>query len=83
MNEPQGAFYLLPKCSYYYCKTDGKHVISNSNDLAMYLLEAGHVATVAGEPFGAPDCIRLSYATSEEMIVEAVKRIKNALALLG
>ena len=82
VNEPQGAFYLLPKCSSYYGKTDGNRVISNSNDLAMYLLEIGHVATVAGEPFGAPECIRLSYATSEEKIVEAVSRIKAALSRL-
>lgn len=82
VNEPQGAFYLLPKCSSYYGKTDGERVISNSNDLAMYLLEVGHVATVAGEPFGAPECIRLSYATSENSIVEAVSRIKDALSRL-
>lgn len=82
VNEPQGAFYLLPKCSAYYGKSDGSRVISNSEELAMYLLEVGHVATVAGEPFGAPECIRLSYATSEEKIVEAVKRIKAALARL-
>lgn len=82
VNEPQGAFYLLPKCSAYYGKSDGTRVISNSEELAMYLLEVGHVATVAGEPFGAPECIRLSYATSEEKIVEAVSRIKAALAKL-
>lgn len=82
VNEPQGAFYLLPKCSSYYGKTDGVRVILNSNDLAMYLLEVGHVATVAGEPFGAPECIRLSYATSEEKIVEAVSRIKATLSRL-
>ena len=82
VNEPQGAFYLLPKCSSYYGKTDGVRVILNSNDLAMYLLEVGHVATVAGEPFGAPECIRLSYATSEEKIVEAVSRINDALSRL-
>lgn len=82
VNEPKGAFYLLPKCSSYFGKTDGKRVISNSGDLAMYLLEVGHVATVAGEPFGAPECIRLSYATSEDNIVEAVRRIKEALRRL-
>ena len=82
VNEPQGAFYLLPKCSSFYGKTDGDGVINDSNDLAMYILEVGHVATVAGDPFGAPECIRLSYATSEENIFEAVKRIKEALSRL-
>lgn len=82
VNEPQGAFYLLPKCSAYYGKSDGSRVLSNSVDLAMYLLDVGHVATVAGEPFGAPECIRLSYATSETQIIEAVSRIKAALARL-
>jgi len=82
VNEPQGAFYLLPKCSSFYGKTDGDRVINDSNDLAMYILEVGHVATVAGDPFGAPECIRLSYATSEENIFEAVKRIKEALSRL-
>ena len=82
VNEPQGAFYLLPRCSSYFGKSDGSWLISTSTDLAMYLLEVGHVATVAGDPFGAPECIRLSYATSEEKIVEAVKRIKEALARL-
>lgn len=79
VNEPHGAFYLLPKCSSFYGKSDGERVINDSNDLAMYLLEVGHVATVSGEPFGAPECIRLSYATSDDNIVEAVKRIKEAL----
>lgn len=80
VNEPHGAFYLLPKCSSFYGKSDGERVINDSNDLAMYLLEVGHVATVSGEPFGAPECIRLSYATSDDNIVEAVKRIKEALS---
>lgn len=80
VNEPHGAFYLLPKCSSFYGKSDGERVINDSNDLAMYLLEVGHVATVSGEPFGAPECIRLSYATSDDHIVEAVKRIKEALS---
>ena len=82
VNMPQGAFYLLPKCSAYYGKSDGTRTISGSTDLAMYLLETAHVATVAGDPFGAPECIRLSYATSEENIIEAVARIKAALARL-
>ena len=82
VNEPQGAFYLLPKCSGYYGTKAGDRVIENSTDLAMYLLEEGHVATVPGSAFGAPDCLRLSYATSDENIMEAVDRIKFALAAL-
>ena len=79
---PEGAFYLFPKCSSYFGKTDGKRVIRTSTDLAMYLLEVGHVATVGGDAFGAPEYFRLSYATSEENIVEAAERMKAALALL-
>jgi aspartate aminotransferase len=79
---PEGAFYLFPKCSSYFGKTDGTRVIKTSNDLAMYLLEVGHVATVGGDAFGAPEYFRLSYATSEDQIEEAAKRIAEALALL-
>ena len=79
---PEGAFYLFPKCSSYFGKTDGTRVIKTSTDFAMYLLEVGHVATVGGDAFGAPDYFRLSYATSEACIVEAAKRISNALARL-
>ena len=79
---PEGAFYLFPKCSSYFGKTDGKRVIKTSTDFAMYLLEVGHVATVGGDAFGAPEYFRLSYATSEEKIEEAAKRIAKALALL-
>ena len=82
VNDPQGAFYLFPKCSSFFGKTDGQRTINNSTDLAMYLLEVGHVATVGGDAFGAPDCFRMSYATSDENIVEAINRIKNALAKL-
>ena len=82
VNEPQGAFYLFPKCSSYFGKTDGERVINNSTDFAMYLLEVGHVATVGGDAFGSPDCFRMSYATSDENIVEAMSRIKNVLAKL-
>lgn len=82
VNHPQGAFYLFPKCSSFYGKTDGVHTINNSNDLAMYLLEVGHVATVGGDAFGDPDCFRMSYATSDDNIREALKRIKEALAKL-
>ena len=82
VNEPQGAFYLLPKVSSYFGRKAGERVIKDSNDLALYLLEEAHVATVAGEAFGAPDFIRLSYATSEEKITEAAARIGAALRKL-
>ena len=82
VNEPQGAFYLFPKCSAYFGKTDGDRVINTSTDLAMYLLEVGHVAAVAGDAFGSPECFRMSYATSDENIIEAMKRIKETLARL-
>jgi aspartate aminotransferase len=82
VNEPQGAFYLFPKCSAYFGKADGDRVINTSTDLAMYLLEVGHVAAVAGDAFGSPECFRMSYATSDENIVEAMKRIKETLARL-
>jgi len=82
VNKPQGAFYLFPKCDSFFGKTAGIHTINNSDDLAMYLLEVGHVACVGGTSFGAPECIRMSYATSDENIVEAMRRIKEALAEL-
>lgn len=82
VNNPTGAFYLFPKCSSYFGKTDGTHVINNSMDFAMYLLEVGQVATVGGDAFGSPECFRMSYATSDENIVEAIRRIKEALAKL-
>ncbi|MDY5636965.1 MAG: pyridoxal phosphate-dependent aminotransferase [Parabacteroides sp.] len=82
VNKPEGAFYLFPKCSYYYGKSDGERTIQNADDLAMYLLEVGHVACVGGTSFGAPECIRMSYATSDANIEEAIKRIKEALAKL-
>ena len=83
VNVPEGAFYLFPKCSSFYGKTtpNGK-AINNSTDLAMYLLEEGHVATVGGDAFGDPDCFRMSYATSDDNIREAMKRIGNALKSL-
>ncbi|MBR0523602.1 MAG: pyridoxal phosphate-dependent aminotransferase [Prevotella sp.] len=82
VNVPQGAFYLFPKCSAFYGKTDGERVINNSTDLAMYLLEEGHVATVGGDAFGDPDCFRMSYATSDDNIREALRRIKDCLSKL-
>ena len=82
VNEPQGAFYLFPKCSSFYGKSDGKRVINNSTDLAMYLLEEAHVATVGGDAFGDADCFRMSYATSDDNIREAMRRIADALSRL-
>ena len=83
VNVPEGAFYLFPKCSSFYGKkTPQGKVIENSTDLAMYLLEQGHVATVGGDAFGDPQCFRMSYATSDENIVEAMRRIKETLAEL-
>ena len=82
VNVPEGAFYLFPKCSSFFGKTDGKHTISNSTDFAMYLLEEGHVATVGGDAFGDPECFRMRYATSDDNIREAMRRIKETLAKL-
>lgn len=82
VNVPQGAFYLFPKCSSFYGKSAHGRTVNNSDELAMYLLEVGHVACVGGTSFGAPECIRMSYATSDENIVEAIRRIKEALAEL-
>ena len=87
VNVPEGAFYLFPKCSAFYGRkvsggnADGT-VVNNSTDLAMYLLEEAHVATVGGDAFGDPDCFRMSYATSEDNIKEAMRRIAEALAKL-
>ena len=83
VNVPEGAFYLFPKCSSFYGKqTPDSKTIENSTDLAMYLLEKGHVATVGGDAFGDPACFRMSYATSDENIIEAMRRIKDVLGLL-
>jgi len=82
VNTPQGAFYLFPKCSSFYGKSYQGKTINNSTDLAMYLLEVGHVATVGGDAFGDPECFRMSYATSDDNIREAMRRIKTVLAQL-
>jgi aspartate aminotransferase len=82
VNNPQGAFYLFPKCSHYFGKSDGERKINNSTDFAMFLLEVGHVATVGGDAFGSPECFRMSYATSDENIIEAMHRIKETVARL-
>ena len=83
VNRPEGAFYLFPKCSSFFGKRDGDRVINSSTDLAMYLLEVGHVATVGGDAFGSPEYFRMSYATSDENIIEAMRRIKETLARLA
>ncbi len=83
VNEPQGAFYLFPEVSSYIGKRDGDKVIASSGDLALYLLEKAHVATVDGAAFCADGYIRLSYATSDDNIREALKRIAEALAKLS
>ena len=82
VNEPEGAFYVFPKCSSFFGKGDGSRTICNSTDFALYLLEVGHVATVAGDAFGDPECFRISYATSDDNIREAMSRVKAALAKL-
>ena len=82
VNVPEGAFYLFPKCSSFFGKSDGTTVVKNSTDLALYLLEKGHVATVGGDAFGDPECFRMSYATSDDNIREAMRRIKESLAEL-
>jgi aspartate aminotransferase len=78
-NVPEGAFYAFPDVSWYFGKTLRGKQIKDSEDLAMYLLEEAHVAVVTGEAFGNPNCIRLSYATSEEILTEALRRIREAL----
>ena len=80
VTKPEGAFYFFPDVSYYFGKTLRGKEIKDANDFAMYLLAEANVATVTGDAFGNPNCIRLSYATSEELLREAVKRIKEAVA---
>ena len=82
VNVPEGAFYLFPKCSSFFGKSDGVTTVNNSTDFALYLLEKAHVATVGGDAFGDPNCFRMSYATSDDNIREAMRRIKDALSLL-
>lgn len=80
INVPEGAFYLFPDVSAYFGQTLRGKLIANADDFSMYLLSEANVATVTGDAFGNPNCIRLSYATSEELLTEAFKRIKEALA---
>ncbi len=75
---PEGAFYLFPDVSSYFGKSDGETVIKNATDLSLYLLDKAHVALVTGEAFGNPNCVRISYATSSKLLLEAVKRMKTA-----
>ena len=81
-NKPDGAFYIFPDISYYFGKSDGKKTIYNSNDFCMFILNDAYVALVAGEAFGSPNCVRISYAANEENLIEAVKRMKKSLAKL-
>ena len=84
VNQPQGAFYFFPDITALLGKkTQDGSIIGDSNELALYILDKAHVATVAGSAFGAPNCLRLSYATSESQISEALKRIKLALSHLN
>ena len=82
-NIPDGAFYIFPDISFYFGKSYNNYHIKNSNDLSMFLLEEGNIALVSGDAFGDDNCIRFSYATSEERLIESVKRVKEALAKLG
>lgn len=81
-NKPQGAFYLFPDVKAYFGKSDGHTTIEHASDLCMYILNKAYVAMVPGDAFGNPDCIRISYATSNELLVEAVNRLKQVLATL-
>jgi aspartate aminotransferase len=80
---PEGAFYVFPQCDCYFGKSAGGRVVRDASDLAMYLLETAHVAVVGGAAFGAPECIRISYATSDDNLVEAFGRIREALLSLS
>jgi len=79
-NYPEGAFYFFPDVSYYFGKSDGARVINNSDDFCMYMLEKAHVSLVPGEAFGDEKCVRISYAAAEKDLVEAMRRMKAALA---
>ena len=82
-NLPNGAFYFFPDISAYFGKSDGKSIINDANDLCMYFLDHAHVSLVAGDAFGDPNCLRLSYAASESELKEALKRIKDVLSKLN
>ena len=82
VNMPEGAFYFFPDVSHYFGKSDGATTINNASDLCIYMLENAHVSLVTGEAFGAPKCVRISYAASDEQLIEAMDRIKKNLAKL-
>lgn len=82
LNEPKGAFYVFPNISSFFAKSDGETKINNADDLAMFLLNKGLIAMVSGNAFGNPECLRLSYAASDSVLIEAIKRMKETLALL-
>jgi aspartate aminotransferase len=82
-NIPQGAFYVFPDITSFFGKSYNGTVVKNSYDMSMYLLNEAHVAVVAGEAFGDNNCIRLSYATSDDKLIEAIKRLKSALEKLN
>lgn len=81
-NVPEGAFYVFPDVSHFFGKSYGQYSIKDSSDLCMYLLDEGLVALVSGDAFGSPECLRISYAASEETLTEAMRRMKNALEKL-
>lgn len=83
LNKPQGAFYVFPDVSAFFNKKYADYSIENATDLAMYLLDEANVAVVTGEAFGAKDCLRISYATSDNLLTEAIKRIKTAVEKLN
>ena len=83
VNNPQGAFYIFPDVSYFFGKSFNGKAVNNAEDFAMFILEEAHVSIVTGDAFGAPECIRLSYAASEETLLEAISRIKKAVPLLS
>ena len=82
VNIPEGAFYAFPDVSAYYGKSDGETLIKDGDDLSMWLLEKAYVATVAGSGFGAPNCLRISTAAADEVLLEAIERITKAMATL-
>ena len=79
-NTPEGAFYVFPDVSSFFGKSFNGRSIENANDLSLFLLDEAKVALVTGEAFGNPNCIRISYAASESVLTEALKRIQTALA---
>lgn len=83
VNEPEGAFYIFPDVTNFFGKKWNNYHIENANDLCMYILQEGHVALVPGEAFGEPKCLRISYATSDEQLIEAIRRVKEVLEKLN